>query len=570
MGVAKEYPDLYGTKPGTKAASLWDQWHVLQEQNKPKTPVEKYHIDFNSNKVETSVAQQIAMSSIGVRQITAPSVTSYQAYMAPQPGAFVTSNPPIGASQRLAPQPEALEKANSSSYAPQIPMQLLGARQRTAPCVSPYHSMASQPRAFITPTLPISAPQFESSHTSTSSTYTPQIPMQVLGDRQRTAPHVLNHHSMASQPGTFITSNQPIGAPQSSAPQLGASDTSTPQIPMALLGARQRTAHCVTTYQTIAPGPGAYNTSNPHSGASQTSTSSICAPHTAAPYLKNHLLEPPQLGIIQNSAPQVSNSLIEASAATLPYYTSHQAVAPHQITSRISSSIWAPELTVSLVPNPKTLTPQMPKRGHLQQFSSQHRAPQPEIRDQQFKSQHRKAPQFQTTAPQVGAQRLGNREQGLPNKAMHFRSPQYNYHQQKSPQLGAIQHGAPNLSTNYLSPPKENGILYSGNSSKGIDSSNQNFIQREYLPTQILGSSTGPDRYWVNHPVVGQPGPLTPPYLEPNGEFESEHFKVPKPVKSKPDKKFMLPPIFKPEISKKCVKQGWKQRALLHYSQKSD
>ena len=88
-----------------------------------------------------------------------------------------------------------------------------------------------------------------------------------------------------------------------------------------------------------------------------------------------------------------------------------------------------------------------------------------------------------------------------------------------------------------------------------------------YLPTQILGP--GPDRYWVNHPVVG---PLTPPYLQQNGEFESEqeHFKVPKPLKSKPDKKFMLPPIFKPEISKKCVKQGWKQRALLHYSQKSD
>ena len=565
MGVAEEYPDLYGTKPGTKAASLWDQWHVLQEQNKPKRPVEKYHIDFNSNKVEKSVAPQIGMPSMRARQMTAPGVTSYQA-MAAQPGAFLMSNSPIEASKRLAPQPEALEKSNSSTYAPQVSMPLLGARQRTAPCVSTYHSMASQPGAFITSTLPINAPQFESSKTSTSSTSTPQIPMQLLGDRQRTAPHVLNHHSMASQPGTFIASNQPIG----SAPQLGASETSTPQKSMAMLGARQRTAHCVTTYQTMAPRPGAYNTSNPHSGASQTSTSSICAPHTAVPYLKNHLLlEPSQV----NSAPQVSNSMTE----TLPYYTSHQVVAPHQVTSRISSSIWAPELTVSLVSNPKTLTPQMPKRAPLQQFSSQHSATLPEFRAQQFKIQHRTAPQLQPTAPQfrmtaqhVGATRLGNRGQGLPNKAMHFRSPQYNYHQQKSPQ--SVQQGAPNLTTNYLSPRKENRILYSENFSKGIESSNQNSIQQEYLPTQILGSSTGPDRYWVNHPVLGQPGPLTPPYLEPNGEFESEqeHFKFPKPVKSKPDKKFMLPPIFKPEISKKCVKQGWKQRALLHYSQKSD
>ena len=71
MGVAKEYPDLYGTKPGTKAASLWDQWHVLQEQNKPK-PVENYHIDFNSNKVEKTVAPQIPMPSTGKRQMTAP------------------------------------------------------------------------------------------------------------------------------------------------------------------------------------------------------------------------------------------------------------------------------------------------------------------------------------------------------------------------------------------------------------------------------------------------------------------------------------------------------------------
>ena len=111
-----------------------------------------------------------------------------------------------------------------------------------------------------------------------------------------------------------------------------------------------------------------------------------------------------------------------------------------------SSSIWAPELIVSLVPNPKMLTQQMPKRAHLQQFSSQHRAPL------QFKSQHQKTPQFQMTAPQVGAQQLGNRDQVLSNKMMHFRSPQHHYHQQKSSQLGAIQHGAPNLSTNYLSP----------------------------------------------------------------------------------------------------------------------
>ena len=228
MGVAKEYPDLYGTKPGTKAASLWDQWHVLQEQNKPKRPVEKYHIDFNSNKVETSVAPQKVMPSTGARQITAPGVISYQSMapqlgafvtsnspieasqrlapqsqiampsiqarqktasvitsyqaMAPQPGAFVTSNPPIEASQRSAPQPKALETSNSSTYAPHIPIQLSGARQRTAPHVSPYLSMASQPRAFITSTLLISAPQFESSQTSTLSTYTPQIPMQLLGD----------------------------------------------------------------------------------------------------------------------------------------------------------------------------------------------------------------------------------------------------------------------------------------------------------------------------------------------------------------------------------------------------
>ena len=125
-----------------------------------------------------------------------------------------------------------------------------------------------------------------------------------------------------------------------------------------------------------------------------------------------------------------------------------------------SSSIWAPELTVSLVPNPKMLTQQMPKRAHLQQFSSQHRAPLPKIRAQQFMSQHQKAPQFPMTAPQVGAQQLGNREQGLSNKAMHFRSPQYSYHQQKSLQLGAIQHGAPNLAANYPSPPKENGISH--------------------------------------------------------------------------------------------------------------
>ena len=57
---------------------------------------------------------------------------------------------------------------------------------------------------------------------------------------------------------------------------------------------------------------------------------------------------------------------------------------------------------------------------------------------------------------------------------------------------------------------------------------------------------------------MSQPGPLTPPYPEPNCEFESEqeHFKVPKPVKSKPKKKYKLPPKYKPKITKKFVKQG--------------